>query len=443
VNKGITRRRVRAAVVAATVAALGLTGCTSGGASTSSQAVASPGVLSTAYKGTTIDVLMPPWGTFKKDVLAKFTAQTGIKVHMQSLAWDSIHDKVVTASASGQSPADVVELDWTWVSQFGAAGWFQDLKKYLSPQQIKDSIGASAFVSDKQQIGLPYSLDFRGMEVNMTMLKKAGITTPPATWDEVLKDSAALQQSGVAHPVGLPLKILEGTATPWYALVRASDGQILSSKGQPDFAKGDAGTKSLEFIRSLYSKGYVDPGAIGLTDQQVGDNFAAGQSAIVLSTGPGGNAQFTDPTKSTISKDSLLFTHIPGMTGNTGPTVGLEEALSIPKASKKAGAAAMFITWWMKTPQLLTAYQDGDMGLLPTTQEALQSLAKSGKLASADTVLKLVGNIQPIVPGGTPTWYTKFSAAAASTIQSVALGNETASAGIANLAKQTKKFAAQ
>jgi hypothetical protein len=48
-----------------------------------------------------------------------------------------------------------------------------------------------------------------------------------------------------------------------------------------------------------------------------------------------------------------------------------------------------------------------------------------------------------VIPGGTPTWYSKFSSAAASTIQSVALGHTSASAGIANLAKQADQFSAQ
>ncbi|MGN6741976.1 MAG: ABC transporter substrate-binding protein [Amnibacterium sp.] len=433
------------ALVAA--AALALTACSGsggGGGAATPAAGYKPGVLDKKYAGTTITVMMPPWGSFKKSVLAQFTQKTGIKVDMQTLAWDSIHDKVVTTEASGQAPADVLELDWTWVSQFGAAGWLTDLTKYLSSAQLKDSVGAPTFVQGGHQIGIPYSLDFRGTEVDMTMLKKAGISTPPATWDDVLTDAKAVKKAGVVqYPIGLPLKILEGTSTPWYALVRSSGGQILTPKGKPAFDKDGIGQAALEFIHTAYSEGLIDPGAIGLTDQQVGDNFAAGQSAMVLSTGPGGNAQFTDPAKSKIAKDTLQYTHVPGQKDNTGPTVSLEEALSIPKASKHPEAAAEFITWWLQPEQLITAYHDPDMGLLPPSQTALQQLAASGKFADSKTILALAPNIQPVIPGGTPTWYSKFSAAAASTIQSVALGHTPAAAGIANLAKQADQFGAQ
>jgi multiple sugar transport system substrate-binding protein len=276
------------------------------------------------------------------------------------------------------------------------------------------------------------------------MLKKAGITTAPATWDDVLTAARAVKKAGVVkYPIGIPLKILEGTSTPWYALTRSSGGQILTTSGKPAFASGGVGQAALEFIHTAYSEGLIDPGAIGLSDQQVGDNFAAGQSAMVLSTGPSGNAQFTDPAKSKISKDQLQFTHVPGQKDATGPTVSLEEALSIPKASKHPEAAAEFISWWMQPAQMITAYHDPDMGLLPPSQQALQQLAASGKLADSKTILSLAPNIQPVIPGGTPTWYSKFSAAAASTIQSVALGHTSASAGIASLAKQADQFRSQ
>src|SRR5205823_285885 len=114
----------RVALVGATVAALTLSACSSGGGGGSATPSSGykPGSLDKKYAGTTITVMMPPWGSFKKPVLQEFTKKTGIKVDMQTLAWDAIHDKVVTTEASGQAPADVVEMDWTWVSQFGAAG---------------------------------------------------------------------------------------------------------------------------------------------------------------------------------------------------------------------------------------------------------------------------------------------------------------------------------
>lgn len=425
-----------------------LAGCSGGGGtaadSTGPAGGFKPGVLDRTYEGSTISVMMPPWGSWKESELKRFTAETGIEVNLQTLAWDSIHDKVVTTAASGQAPADVVEMDWTWVAQFGAAGWFTSLDEYLSPETLRDSVGASAFRYEGQQIGIPYNLDFRGTEVNLTMLQKAGISSPPRTWDETLEVAEAVKKAGVvSYPIGLPLSITEGTATPWYALVRSAGGLILTEKGEPAFDQGRLGADALQFIRDAYAKGLIDPGAIGLTDQQVNENFIAGQSAIILSTGPAASVQAADPANSKIAKDTVQFVHVPGDRDNTGATIGLVEGLSIPKTSKNKEAAAMFITWWLQTPQLLAAQQDPDMGAFPPTQSALKELAASGELLDAPTILEMVKNIEPVIPGGAPTWYSKFSAAAAATIQSVALGQQSADAGAADLAKKARQFSDQ
>src|SRR5205085_1411972 len=139
--------------------------------------------------GTTISLLVPPWAAYKQALLDDFTARTGITVKVESVDFDSIHDKIVTAAASGQAVADVIELDWTWVSQFGAAGWLAPLDKLLTPQQVQDAIGSNSFAYNGQQVGLPYSLDFRGSLVNMSKFKKAGISDPPTTWAELLDDA--------------------------------------------------------------------------------------------------------------------------------------------------------------------------------------------------------------------------------------------------------------
>ena len=48
------------------------------------------------YAGQTITVLFPPWTTLPKDMTDRFTAETGIKLDLQTLGWDDIRTKIVT-----------------------------------------------------------------------------------------------------------------------------------------------------------------------------------------------------------------------------------------------------------------------------------------------------------------------------------------------------------
>ena len=90
----------------------------------------------------------------------------------------------------------------------------------------------------------------------------------------------------------------------------------------------------------------------------------------------------------------------------------------------------------------IAAYKDS--GPLPTNQNALKTLTTDpDNKALMESVLQFIPSIEPVIPGGPPTWYTKFSAEVAATIQSVALGQVTAEKAVEDLAAKTKQIAAQ
>lgn len=445
--------RVRGLTAAALSVALAtvLVACSSPATSTSASGPASsytPGAIDMTYAGTTINLLVPSWASFKPEILADFTNRTGITVNVETVDFDAIHDKVVTAAAAGQAAADVIELDWTWVSQFGAAGWLEPLDNYLTADQITGAAGSDSFAYEGKQVGLPYSLDFRGTGYNMTMLKKAGINEPPTTYAEVLTAAKAVKAAGISeYPIGMPLSIAEETSTQWYMLVRAAGGDVIDAQGQPAFATNGLGESSFQFIRDMYSSGVVDPGAIGLSVQQINDAFVAGTSAIMLAAYPSVvNASKADQaSSSSITGDEIVFVHAPAEKANpTGASIALEEALAIPAASTHKGAAAMYLSWQNETAQKVAAFNDPDQGVLPTTQAALTELeANPDNAALMKSVLDLFPTIEPVIPGGPPTWYTKFSAEAAATIQSVALGQVAPADAAKALGDKAKQIATQ
>jgi ABC-type glycerol-3-phosphate transport system substrate-binding protein len=157
------------------------------------------------------------------------------------------------------------------------------------------------------------------------------------------------------------------------------------------------------------------------------------------------NANKPNQAGSNIVGDELQFVHAPGDKDNTtGASIALEEALAIPAASTHKGAAAMYLSWQNETAQKVAAYNDPDQGVLPTTQAALQELSKNpDNAALVGSVLTLFPTIEPVIPGGPPTWYTKFSAEVAATIQSVALGQVSPANAVAALAEKTKQIANQ
>jgi multiple sugar transport system substrate-binding protein len=420
------------AVVVSAVAAAG---------ATASRASAPPdsGFLNKSHAGSSITVLLPPWGQMPKSQLAKFTNATGIKVNLQTLDFDSIHDKIATSAAAGVAPADVTEMDWSWVGQFGAANWYTPLGDVL-PKSTQSQF-SSSFVYNGQQLAVPYNMDFRGLALNMTLLRKAGITSAPTTWSQLFADAQQLKAKGVVkYPVTIPFYVGECNSTVWYGLIKSGGGELLDTSGKPTFASlSSLGGQALLFEQKLYKSGLVPPGSISLNCNTANDLFAAGSAAIVLSAAPGSLSSWKTPAQSKVAKDDIVFAAAPGTNGHATGTFGLPEGMGIPKLSGKQQEAAMFIYWWQQLPQQLAAYEK--MGDTPPQRAALTILGHQGKLQAAGAILKILPTVRPLFPNGTPPWYPQFSSDVATMVQSVILGKTKPAAGLARLADQTKTLA--
>ncbi|MCB8881534.1 sugar ABC transporter substrate-binding protein [Acidisoma cellulosilytica] len=392
------------------------------------------------YAGQTISVLLPPWGTLPKAMTDSFTAETGIKIDMQTQGWDQIHAKILTAMIANNAPADVTEVDWSWVGQFGAAGWYVPLQGKVSADVVKDVASSKIFTTDGNLIAMPYNNDFRVLIVNKAMFDKAGITSLPTTMDELWNDAVALKKSGVTYPIALPLSANEGTSTAWYLMTKAFGGDLFDAQLKPEFTTPDsAGYKALDWIVKAVKAGLIDPASTGLTDVQVQAFLSGGQAAIDLAGWAGNLTVYNDPTKSKVAGhvEAVLM---PSATGHSR-SFGLPEALGIPANAAHKDAALAFIDWWMKPATQIEAYTA--LGDLPTSTAALSSLSAAGKIPSGDVLLKQIPTVEPLFAQGTPEWYPQFSAGVSSAINEAAKGQLTVAQAIAQIAAQAQKAKSQ
>ena len=111
--------------------------------------------------GQTLSVLLPPWVTLPKEMTDDFTKQTGVTLDSQTLGWDDIRTKIVTSMVANTAPAGATEVDWSWVGQFGAAGWYQALDESIDPAVLADLPTSKIFTYDGKLIAAPYNNDFR------------------------------------------------------------------------------------------------------------------------------------------------------------------------------------------------------------------------------------------------------------------------------------------
>ena len=386
-----------------------------------------------------ITVLMP--SPQAANIAADFEKETGIHVDLQTLSWDDIRPKLVTALIAGTAPADVTEFDWSWTGQFSAADWYLPLNDVIDADTVADIGVAKIFTVNGKLLGVPYTNDFRVMLVNRKHFTDAGVTKMPATLDELVAAAKQIKAKGIVqYPIGLPLSPTEGASTSWYLLTKAFGGDLFDKDFKPLFTTPDsAGYKAMALEAQLLKDGLVDPASTGLKDSQINDNmFAKGLTSIMISGEPGRLGQMNDPAQSKVAGqvEAIL---VPTASGKTR-SYGLPEALAIPRVSQNQEAAIAFVKWFTSKKFQMQNYSNG---VLPTRTSALAALNSAGQLKSGDVLVEESKVVEPLFAQGTPTWYPQFSSAVNTAINGVAKGQITVDQAMQNIADATQKAMAE
>jgi multiple sugar transport system substrate-binding protein len=389
-----------------------------------------------SIRGQSITVLMPY--AVPPSVLASFTKKTGVKVTYVRTGWDAVHSKLVVANTAHTYIADVAEFDWSFTGQFAGAKWVEPLDGVL-PESLLNDLGTSdaAFSTGGHTYAACYSNDFRLSLFNKQMFQKAGMTTFPATFDELATGVQKLKDAGVQYPLAIPMAATEGGVTPWYLLTLAMGGQLFDENFKPLFDDPSSPAyKALQWEVDAVKNGWVSPGAVALDDTNALNKFTAGENAILLATGPGNIATANDASQSKIA-GSAEPGLVPGETG-PGSSFGLPEGLSIPTTAHHKEAAAAFIEWWMRPDNLIKIYKEE--GNLPCTRSAVQQLVSSGQLQGGDVLNEELGHIVPLFPQGAPIWYSQFSSDAQGLLNAAFKGQMSVGDALHQLAEKASGY---
>ncbi|HEY4199147.1 MAG TPA: extracellular solute-binding protein [Devosiaceae bacterium] len=210
-------------------------------------------------------------------------ANPDITVKQTTFPYDDYQTKVIAAHAAGNGP-DVLQFYYGWLDQFNKGGVLQPLDPAVFPVDgiTKDFFPIVSSISrDGKYYGLPTAVRSLGLFYNKNLLKDAGITTPPATLDDLVADAKKTTKTDDAGNItseGITLDPA-GQDHQWWrdVLVRQFGGVPYDDKGNVAY-DDDAGLKALTFYTDLATKEKV--GSLGFMDE--------GQAAF-----KGGLAAFT------------------------------------------------------------------------------------------------------------------------------------------------------
>jgi len=264
-----------------------------------------------------------------------------IAVSTDFVAYEALHDKIVTAAPAGTY--DVVLIDVIWPAEFASKHLIKDITDKL-PASERSKIFTGALQSAEYQnkyYGIPWILDTEYLFYNKKMFSKAGIASAPRTWDDVVSAARALKAKNIVKYPFIWKAAQEEEIVCDYGAVLGAYGGTWMDGTTPTFDKGGA-VKALEFMRMTLAEGLADPASLTSTGDDCRKAVSQGTSAMCLNW-TYMYALANDPKQSNVAGD-IAIAHTPaGPAG--GPGINGSMALSVTATSKNPDAALAYIQY--------------------------------------------------------------------------------------------------
>lgn len=240
-----------------------------------------------AFAETTLNALFMAQSAYSEaDVRAMtddFTkANPDIKVNLEFVPYEGLHDKTVLAQGSGGG-YDVVLFDVIWPAEYAENNVLVDVTSRVT-EEMKAGVlpGAWSTVDyNGKHYGMPWILDTKYLFYNKDILAKAGIAAPPKTWDELTEQAQIIKDKGLLDtPIAWSWAQAEAVICDYTTLVSAYRGDFLKD-GTPAFQTG-GGLDALNYMVNSYNAGLTNPNSKEFLEEDVRKVFQNGEAAFAL-----------------------------------------------------------------------------------------------------------------------------------------------------------------
>ncbi|WP_411109799.1 extracellular solute-binding protein [Streptomyces sp. c-19] len=277
-------RRIRVAAIGAVTLSLVLTAAACGGGSTGgSGSNEQPRTLTywASNQGASIEV--------DKEVLQpeldKFEKQTGIKVKLEVVPWADLLNRILTATTSGQGP-DILNIGNTWSASLQSTGallpWdAKNLEAIGGKDRFVESALGSTGAPGQDPAAVPlYSMAY-ALYYNKKMFKDAGITKPPATWDELIATGKKISKDG-KWGIGVEGSNLSNNIHQVFVLGKQHGADFFTADGKADFTSDGAVAAVKQYVDLMAAQKITGPGNAEYAQNQSLSDFAKNKTGMVL-----------------------------------------------------------------------------------------------------------------------------------------------------------------
>lgn len=218
-------------------------------------------------------------------------------------------------------------------------GFVKDLSAYDFAAKMNPA-NRDAYGADGKAYGLSIASWGGGILYNKALTAKVGMTEVPKSWDDFLALCKKLKDAGITPYYD---GVQSGNLMPMYALLGLEFSKEGGNVDQQIFAGKDTFAKEwtgpLTDYMKLYDQGLISRDSVGLSDDQILNEFATGRVAM-MGAGPWN----LGPIRKIDPKIDIDFMQVPGpKAGETFLTGAASPGYAINAATQNLPAAETFL----------------------------------------------------------------------------------------------------
>lgn len=301
--------------------------------------------------GQTINLMFNnhPWSQAMRDMVADFTAKTGIKTRMEIFNEEQYRARLTTLMQGRSADMDVyMSLTSREGAVFNRAGWYADLtpmmadKALTAPDFNYEDFGASireASTFGKQVVALPINQEGPLFYWRKDIFERCKVAEPKFL-EDIPAAAAAIKSCDANQGVWAARGIRGVTPYAMAAFVYNSGGSFALSDGKPGLAQPNS-VKGLAAYANLL-KDYGPPGALNHTFTQVIELLGQGRVAMTHES----SNEFANIVRFPGRANDLGVKVLPpGKETGTSKPVAIGWTVAVSAHSKRQQAAWLFLQW--------------------------------------------------------------------------------------------------
>ena len=407
-------RKTPAAIAAlGAAAALAIAGCSSSGSSatgSTSSSSAAPAQLTVWRMGSSTPAQVSWMNGVVSQFHKNYPAYAKTKVNVVFVPWTNRTSDWANALSSGKNAPDITELGNTDTPTAVSLGMLANITTDVNAWSNKPDVVTGMLANDTQGgsiYAVPWFGGVRGIWYRTGQFKAAGITSPPATWAQLVTDAKKLMAKYPGtYGLGAPTYDTPAVAS----FIWGAGGQIAVQQngkwvGELTSPQSEAGIK---FYVDLYLTNHVSPsqyigqtelGNVGATSGGANEDFALGKLDMYID---GAWASGTFPANA-VDKSQWASFPIPSESGpNPAPAFAGGSDLGVWSGSEYKTAAWDLVQVMDSVPNS-TSFANSQGFFPPYTSQLTGGSYSSSQLLSG--FAKAATNTQ-ISPMNAKNWAT-------------------------------------